>query len=244
MITERDEREQSEPMSNNNSDLVRADDTIQLSAISLDKPDNLPAHVPVNVPEPGSPAAYAALLATPPDARDITAELAAPPRRKLPWLTLVLAGGVIAAAAFAGGAWYQKNDGTPAASASGSRGAAAAAAGARRGGGAGGGQAAGAPGFTRGTVKLVDGSTVYLTDSNGNTVKVTTNGSTSVQVSKSGAVGDLLPGQSVTVVGTPDSSGGYAASSVTEGGGAAAGAFGGGGGGFGGGGTGGASKSG
>lgn len=236
MITERDEREQSEPMSNNNSDLVRADDTIQLSAITLDKPGNLPAKVPANVPEPGTPAAHAALLATPPDARDITAELAAPPRRKLPWLTLVLAGGVIAAAAFAGGAWYQKNDGTPAASASGARGAAAAAAARRGGGGAGGatgGGTAGAPGFTRGTVKLVDGSTVYLTDSNGNTVKVTTNGSTSVQVSKSGQVGDLQPGQSVTVVGTPDSSGGYAASSVTEGG-SAAGAFGGGGG-FGGG---------
>ena len=38
----------------------------------------------------------AELLATPPDARDITAELAAPPRRKLPWLSLGLAGTAIA----------------------------------------------------------------------------------------------------------------------------------------------------
>ena len=48
-----------------------------------------------------------ALLSTPPDARDVSAELAAPPRRKLPWLSLVLAGGVIATGAFAGGVWYQ-----------------------------------------------------------------------------------------------------------------------------------------
>ncbi|MDH6137648.1 hypothetical protein P3T37_007081 [Kitasatospora sp. MAA4] len=240
MITERDEREQSKPMPTNNSDLVRADDTVQLAAITVDAPR---AEL-----EPGSPAAHAALLATPPDARDITAELAAPPRRKLPWLTMLLAGGVIAASAFAGGAWYQKNHGATTA-ASGGRGAAAAAAGGRSGrggsGAAGGGQAAGAPGFTRGTVKLVDGSTVYLTDSSGNTVKVTTSGTTKVQVTKDGQVGDLQPGQSVTVVGTPDSSGGYAASQLTEGGIAAGGFGGGGGGGFGGGGAaGGTSKSG
>ncbi|WP_157536401.1 hypothetical protein [Kitasatospora mediocidica] len=219
-------------MPTNNSDLVRADDTVQLAAIRTDGPHG--------EPEPGSAAAHAALLATAPDARDISAELAAPPRRKLPWLTLLLAGGVVAAAAFTGGAWYQKNHGTSnVASGSGRSAAAAAAAGragrggAGGGGGTGGGQAAGAPGFTRGTVKLVDGSTVYLTDTSGNTVKVTTNGTTKVQVTKDGQVGDLQPGQSVTVVGTPDSTGGYAASQLTEGG-ATAGGFGGGGGGFGG----------
>src|SRR6476469_4375897 len=31
------------------------------------------------------------VLAEPPDARDVSAELAAPPRRRLPWLTLLLA---------------------------------------------------------------------------------------------------------------------------------------------------------
>ncbi|WBP87792.1 DUF5666 domain-containing protein [Kitasatospora cathayae] len=166
-----------------------------------------------------------ALLATPPDARDVSAELAAPPRRKLPWLTLVLAGGVIATGAFAGGVWYQQEQGTSSGKSS-PRTAAAAAAGGYGGQGAGrrGGQGQG--GFTRGTVKAVDGNTVYLTDANGNTIKVTTGDSTKVQLNKEGKVADLQPGQSVTVVGTPDASGGYNASQLVEG--AAAGGFGGG----------------
>ncbi|WP_333766586.1 hypothetical protein, partial [Streptomyces sp. IBSBF 2435] len=54
------------------------------------------------------------VLAEPPDARDISAELAAPPRRKLPWLTLLLSAGVVAVAAFTGGALVEKHhlDGT------------------------------------------------------------------------------------------------------------------------------------
>ncbi|PYC76876.1 hypothetical protein C7C46_21015 [Streptomyces tateyamensis] len=64
----------------------------------------------------------------------------------------------------------------------------------------------------------MDGSTVYLTDANGNIVKVTTGGSTKVSVTQDGKVADLQPGQSVTVVGTPDGSGGYSASQLVEGG--------------------------
>ncbi len=78
----------------------------------------------------------------------------------------------------------------------------------------------------------MDGTTVYLTDASGNTVKVTTGDSTKVQLNKEGKVGDLQPGQSVTVVGTP-TDGGYAATQLVEG--AAAGGFGGGASGFGGG---------
>ncbi|MEU1287871.1 DUF5666 domain-containing protein [Kitasatospora sp. NPDC005856] len=203
-------------------------------------------------PDAGTPAEQIALLATPPDARDVSAELAAPPRRKLPWLSLALAGGVIATGAFAGGVWYQKDNGTSGGGKSSARPAAAAAAtgggygqgqnGSRRGGqGQGqGGQGAGQggqAGFARGTVKAVDGNTVYLTDANGNTVKVTTGDATKVQLNKEGKVGDLQPGQSVTVVGTPDANGGYTASQLVEG--AAGGAGGFGGGGFGGGGAGG-----
>ncbi|MFD8702201.1 hypothetical protein ACFV1W_06180 [Kitasatospora sp. NPDC059648] len=183
-----------------------------------------------------------ALLATPPDSRDVSAELAAPPRRKLPWLSLVLAGGVIATGAFAGGVWYQQGQGTPSGKSSSPRAASAGApatgggygqgAGGRR-GGQGQGQGQGQGGFTRGTVKAVDGSTVYLTDANGNTVKVTTGDSTKVQLNKEGKVADLQPGQSVTVVGTPDANGGYNASQLVEG--SAGGGFGGGGSGFGGG---------
>ncbi|MFJ8440180.1 hypothetical protein [Kitasatospora griseola] len=168
------------------------------------------------------------LLATAPDARDITAELAAPPRRKLPWPTLVLSGGLIAVLSFAGGVWYQKGDN------SGGNGAARASGGQypgggqqngnRRSGGQGGygGQAGG--GFTRGTVKSVDGTTVYLTDANGNTVKITTGDSTKVTTTKEGKVGDLQPGQSVTVTGSKGADGSYSATQLTEGG---AGGFGG-----------------
>jgi hypothetical protein len=216
-------------MPTNNTDLVGSgfagpSDTVRLPAVPLDP----------------QAASHVELLSTAPDARDVTAELAAPPRRRLPWLTLVLAGGVIAAAAFSGGAWYQKNHGDSSgggnrAAAAGQRGAQGAAPGAQgaggsRRGGATGGSAAGGqqgqPGFTRGTVKLVDGSTVYLTDANGNIVKVTTGDSTKVSVTQDGKVGDLKPGQSVTVVGTPDGSGGYSAAQLTEGG-AAGGGFGG-----------------
>ncbi|GAA2134078.1 hypothetical protein GCM10009760_10960 [Kitasatospora kazusensis] len=194
---------------------------------------------------------HAELLSTPPDARDIAAELAAPPRRKLPWLTLGLAGAAIATAAFAGGAWYEKGNGTTTKSstraagqgARGGTGAGAYGGGNGQGGtrqrGQGGG--AGGAGFARGTVKAVDGSTVYLTDANGNTIKVTTAPTTKIQLSKDGQVADLQPGQSVTVVGQPDASGGYTATQLTEGGttGFGGGGFGGGGGGFGGGGGGG-----
>ena len=136
------------------------------------------------------------ILAEPPDARDISAELSAPPRRSLPWLTLLLSGGVVAAAAFTGGALVEKNhvQNNPAAAGRGGFNAGAGAASGRTGtgtgrtfgggqtggqnggqGGAGGagGPAAGA-GLTIGTVKLVDGSTIYVTDAQGAIVKVTT----------------------------------------------------------------------
>jgi hypothetical protein len=176
------------------------------------------------------------ILAEPPDARDIGAELAAPPRRKLPWLTLLLAGGVIAAAGFAGGALVEKNNGGGSSSAasafaklrSGATGGAAGAGGFSRSGGAsaaggfggggfgGGGGAAG--GATTGTVKLVDGNTIYVTNSSGNIVKITTGGSTTVSIAQSGKVSQIQPGQTVTVRGTTDSSGNVTATSVTEGG--------------------------
>jgi hypothetical protein len=183
------------------------------------------------------------ILAEPPDARDIAAELAAPPRRKLPWLTLLLGAAVIAAGSFAGGALVEKNNNSGSSSAASAfaklragatggtggfsrtgtgtggtgtgTGTGAAAGGGF--GGFGGGSAAGG-GATTGTVKLVDGSTIYVTNSSGNIVKVTTGSSTTVSIAKSGSVSQLQPGQTVTVRGTTDSSGDVAATTVTEGG--------------------------
>lgn len=172
------------------------------------------------------------VLSEPPDARDISAELSAPPRRKLPWLTLVLSAGVVAAAAFAGGVLVEKDHLGGTSSSGGSAAArnfasAFAGAGGRTGTGAAPGAGAGAvpgagggtaaSGVTIGTVKLVDGDTIYVTDAQGAIVKVTTGGSTKVTVAKDGKTSDLQPGQSVTVRGSANSSGDIAATTVTEG---------------------------
>ncbi|MFD9125283.1 DUF5666 domain-containing protein [Kitasatospora sp. NPDC059571] len=174
------------------------------------------------------------LLASPPDARDITAELAAPPRRKLPWPTLVLAGAVIATLSFAGGVWYQKDSGTSGSTrvsadrqGQGGFGGQRGGYGGQRGGNGNGGAPGGFGqngGFTRGTVTSVQGNTVTLTDANGNTVKVTTGDSTKVTLNKEGKVTDLQPGQTITVIGQKGSDGSLTATQVTEG---AAGGFGG-----------------
>ncbi|MEV7546377.1 DUF5666 domain-containing protein [Streptomyces sp. NPDC089915] len=196
------------------------------------------------------------ILAQPPDTRDISAELAAPPRARTPWLTLLLSGGVVAGLAFTGGALVEK-DHLQGSAASTGRGFAAAAGGGqgRTGGSApGGGQrqgaggqgaggqgrtdpgtgtgqrgqrqgfggATGGPGagggLTTGTVKLVDGTTLYVTDAQGNVVKVTTNTDTQITEAKSGKVSDLQPGQAVTVRGTQNASGDVAATTVAQGG--------------------------
>ncbi|MGW5349442.1 hypothetical protein ACWERV_02840 [Streptomyces sp. NPDC004031] len=174
------------------------------------------------------------ILAEQPDARDISAELAAPPRRALPWLTLALSACIVAAGAFIGGVYVEKHhakgssSGNPFAAAGNARSGAGATAGTggrgfgfggtgtSAGTGTGTGQGAGG-GLTFGTVKLVDGDTIYLTDAQGNTVKVTTSGSTKVTESKEGKVSDLKAGQTVTVRGTTDSSGNLSATTVTEG---------------------------
>jgi hypothetical protein len=85
-----------------------------------------------------------------------------------------------------------------------------------------------------GTVTVVDGSTLYVTDTAGDTVKVTTNSGTTISKTTTGTVKDLAPGQSVVIRGVQSAAGVYAAQTVTQG---AAGGFGGGfgGGGFGGG---------
>ncbi|MFE2428851.1 hypothetical protein ACFXJ5_19185 [Streptomyces sp. NPDC059373] len=164
------------------------------------------------------------VLADPPDMRDISAELSAPPKRKLPWPTLLLTSSVVAVLAFTGGVLVEKGQ----SSGSAAPGGAAAAGGARFGGAAsagtggqapGGGNAGGAgSGMTAGTVKVVDGSTIYVTDAQGNIIKVKTGKSTQVSVAKSGKVSDLKPGQTVTVRGSQSSSGDITATTVTEGG--------------------------
>ena len=72
---------------------------------------------------------------------------------------------------------------------------------------------------------VIDGTTLYVTDSSGNVVKVTTNTGTTVSKTDTGTVSELAPGESVVIRGVQSSAGVYAAQSVSEG---AAAAFGGG----------------
>lgn len=173
-------------------------------------------------------------LLTPPEGmRDVDAELAAPPRAKLPRVTLLLAAGVLLAGGFFAGVKVDRwQNGTGGETARGT------AAGAGRQNAAGQGQTAGntaggtagtaagqggtranaaGAGATVGTVKLVDGSTVYVTDASGTIVKVTTNADTKIQVSQAGKPADLKPGDTVVVRGAAGADGTVAASTVTQG---------------------------
>ncbi len=102
--------------------------------------------------------------------------------------------------------------GVSAAGGSGAAGAGAAAAGASAGGTG--------SGFTRptaGTVAYVDGSTLYVTNAEGNTVKVTTSAATSVTKTVKASVAGIHPGETVTVTGGPGASGAVSAESISVG---------------------------
>ena len=180
------------------------------------------------------------VLSSPLDNGDrLTAALARRPRAKLPSLTVVLVVVVIASAGFIGGILVGKHYGSSSSGGVASRfGAFAAAAGAsssagtgtgtRAGfGGAGGGFAGagggtgGTGGFaggsaTVGTIKLVDGKTVYVQTSAGDIVQVSTSAGTKVTVSSSVPVKDLEPGETVIVEGSKNSSGGVSATSISQ----------------------------
>ena len=66
-----------------------------------------------------------------------------------------------------------------------------------------------------GTVKLVDGSTIYVQTPDGTVVTVRTNRKTSVQAASKSAVKDIKAGQTVTVQGAAGSDGMVTATSVT-----------------------------
>jgi hypothetical protein len=139
-------------------------------------------------------------------------------RRKLSWVTAVLAIGAAVAIWFAAGVRVQKGQVTTTATAGASgRRAAAAAGGGAAALGTGGGGGAGA---TRGTVKLIDGTNLYVTDSNGNVIKVSTTGA-SFTKTVAGAVTDVRPGDTVTIIGPAGADGTVTARTVVLGGGLA-----------------------
>jgi hypothetical protein len=175
----------------------------------------------------------AELLSTPATSDDLDAALAVRPRRaRLPRLTVLLAAAVLIGGGFLGGIEVGKQSasasttGFPGGGGLPSLAGAAGSGGFPGGGGAptGGSGASAARGFggfggangTFGTIKLVDGSTIYVTSASGGIIRVTTSPSTKIQITAAGQVKDLRPGETVTVQGVKHGSGLVAASSVTE----------------------------
>jgi len=166
------------------------------------------------------------VLSSPLDADDdLTAVLTRRPRAKLPSLTLVLAAIVVASAGFLVGALVGKHYGSSGSSnlAGAFSGLAArpttsgASAGTGSGSGSGGrGGLFGGGNATIGTIKLIDGATVYVQTAAGDIVQVATSAGTKVTVSSTVPVKDLQPGETVIVAGSKNSSGAIAATSISQ----------------------------
>ncbi|MEU8659305.1 hypothetical protein AB0C31_21675, partial [Actinoplanes philippinensis] len=84
-------------------------------------------------------------------------------------------------------------------------------------GGPGGGAQPAAAGGTAGTVKMVDGATLYVQTPAGETVTVRTSDRTAVKVSQTASLESITSGVPVTVEGVPDSEGIITATTVTAG---------------------------
>jgi hypothetical protein len=162
----------------------------------------------------------------PPD-NDLLTEILARRRRRLPKATIALAALLVLALSFVVGAEVQKHYGKASAAAAGPAAAFARGGAARAGGfpgfgagGAGGGTAAGGAFGARasgptGTVTLIKGSTLYVTDSSGNTTLVKTSPTSRVTKSVASSVKNIRPGAVVTVTGPQASDGSYTASSIS-----------------------------
>jgi hypothetical protein len=164
-------------------------------------------------------------LSTDPFDDNLADELAArQPVRLTSRTTLALSGAVLILGGFLGGVLVQKNFGTP--TTSGLAAGAVAGGNARGGfGGAGGsgqagtgqtGAGTGTRNTTTGKVKVVDGTTVYLTTADGQVITVKTSSSTTVRAEQSVTLKDLAVGATVTVQGTTNADGVITATQVTS----------------------------
>jgi hypothetical protein len=169
-------------------------------------------------------------------------ELPARPRRRLLTpIPLALMGILAIACGFIGGVLVEKGESSSSSSAAGASGLAsrfaalrggtsgasgASGTGARSGAGSAAGSfggASGTGGFTRptaGTVAYLDGSTLYVTNSEGNTVKVKTSVGTTVNKTVKSSVKGIHPGETVTVTGETGSGGSVSAEEINVGSGA------------------------
>jgi hypothetical protein len=149
----------------------------------------------------------------PADDDEIVTQILARRRKRLPLVTLSLALAAAIGAGFVGGAYAQRHYGP---STSGSNAASALrSAFASRFGGAGAGRfsfgRSAAP--TAGTVTLIKGNDIYVTTSSGTTIIVHA-GTATVTKTSSGTVKSILPGDSVSVVGTQQANGSTTARTI------------------------------
>ncbi|GAA1795407.1 hypothetical protein GCM10009682_16460 [Luedemannella flava] len=151
---------------------------------------------------------------------DLERELAArAPKQRINKITFVLAGLLLVIGGFIAGSLVQKNSGGTTGSAlptgTNGRGGYFPAGGFGGGGTAQGGTGTRAGAATTGTVKLVDGTTIYITTSSGETVTVKTSDSTKVSVSQSSTLKSIRTGATVTVQGQTGADGTVTATTVT-----------------------------
>jgi hypothetical protein len=164
----------------------------------------------------------------PPDAvasadNELLTQILARRKRRLPRMTMALAALLVVALTFVVGAEVQKHYGKTAAAtgAGGPAGAFARARGAGVGPPGGFGGAGGTGGFgaaasgPSGTVTLIKGSTLYVTDNSGTTSLVKTTAASRVTKTVTSSVKNIKPGSVVTVVGTQGKDGSYTATSIT-----------------------------
>lgn len=130
-------------------------------------------------------------------------------RKRAHRLTYVLGGLALVAVGTFGGITIQKHEGgsTTTASPTGAN------AGNFAGRGAGGG--AGGAGATVGTVKLIDGNSLYVTETNGTVVKVAINAASQLSKTDPATIKDLTPGETVIVRGATATDGSVTATAVT-----------------------------
>jgi hypothetical protein len=201
-----------------------ADDT---SDFGLIDPAAEPAFIDPQAADAALAGAPEVDLTEDPFADDLSERLdAVAPRRWTSRTTLALSGLVLLVGGFVGGAQVEKHWGTvdnASANArpnivlpSGNPFAGGNFGGRGGGGGGNGGTGTGASAGTTGTVKLVDGTTVYLTTPNGQTLIVKTSPSTTVNVNQPGSLTDLTPGATVTIQGQTASDGSVNATSITK----------------------------
>jgi hypothetical protein len=170
-----------------------------------------------DIPETREPTLAAEIPPAPPYDEGDEPDFTPRARRRAHRLTYVLGGLALVAIGTLGGIAIQKHEdhgSTTTASATGA--GAGTFAGRGAGGGApGAGGGAGGAGATVGTVKLIDGNNMYVTETNGTVVKVAINAASQLTKTDPATIKDITPGETVIVRGATATDGSVTATAVT-----------------------------